>query len=210
MDALTMLRANPVVPVVVVDSAEEGLAVGRALVAGGIHTAEVTFRTAAGAEAIRAMSEIEGLTVGAGTVITPAQVATARAAGAQYIVSPGFSADVVKATLDAGLVSLPACSDASWMMRALELGIEVVKFFPAGVLGGMSAIKSYAAPFPTLKFLPSGGVSAANLGEYLSSPVIAAASGSWMVSKDLIKAGDWDEVTRLSAQAITIAKESGR
>lgn len=205
-----MLAANPVVPVVVVDSAQEGVAVGEALVAGGIRTAEVTFRTAAGADAIRAMQDVEGLTVGAGTVINPEQVARAAAAGAKYIVSPGFSADVVKATQDAGLVSLPACSDASWIMRAVELGIDTVKFFPAGVLGGLKAIKNLSAPFPYLKFLPSGGVSAANLGEYLASPVIAAASGSWMVKKDLIKAGAFDEITRLSAEAIAIAKENGR
>lgn len=210
MSPQEMLAANPVVPVVVVDSAQEGVAVGEALVAGGIRTAEVTFRTAAGADAIRAMQDVEGLTVGAGTVINPEQVARAAAAGAKYIVSPGFSADVVKATQDAGLVSLPACSDASWIMQAVELGIDTVKFFPAGVLGGLKAINNLAAPFPYLKFLPSGGVSAANLGEYLASPVIAAASGSWMVKKDLIKAGRFDEITRLSAQAVAIAKENGR
>lgn len=208
--ATAMLAAHPVVPVVVVDSAQEGMDVGKALVAGGITTAEVTFRTAAGAEALRAMSQIEGLTVGAGTVINPAQVDAAAKAGASYIVSPGFSADVVRATLDAGLVSLPACSDASWILRALELGLTTVKFFPAGTLGGMAAIKNLAGPFPQVRFLPSGGVGPANLAEYLTSPLIAAASGSWMVKKDLIKAGDWAGVTRLAAEAMTIAKESGR
>lgn len=205
-----MLAVHPVIPVVVVDSAEEGVSVGKALVAGGITTAEVTFRTAAGADAIRAMSEIDGLTVGAGTVINPSQVAAAADAGAQYIVSPGFSADVVRATQDAGLVSLPACSDASWIMAALELGVTTVKLFPAGVLGGMKIIKNLAAPFPQVRFLPSGGVSPTNLAEYLSSPLVAAASGSWMVSKDLIKAGDWAGITQLAAEAMTIAKECGR
>ena len=210
-EARDLLAANPVVPVVVVDSAQEGVAVGRALVAGGIRTAEVTFRTAAGADAIRAMStEVEGLTVGAGTVVGTEQVATAAAAGARYIVSPGFSADVVRATLDAGLISLPACSDASWIMAAVGLGIDTVKFFPAGVLGGLTAIKNLSAPFPYLRFLPSGGVGAANLGEYLASPLVVAASGSWMVAKDLVKAGNWDEITRLSSQAVAIAKEVGR
>lgn len=208
--ARDMLAANPVVPVVVVDSAAEGVEVGKALVTGGIHTAEVTFRTAAGEDAIRAMQDVEGLTVGAGTVINTEQVARAAAAGAKYIVSPGFSADVVKATQDAGLVSLPACSDASWIMQAVELGIDTVKFFPAGILGGLKAVKNLSAPFPYLQFLPSGGVSADNLAEYLSSPVIAAASGSWMVKKDLIKAGRYDEVTRLAAEAVAIAKECGR
>lgn len=205
-----LLAANPVVPVVVVDSAEDGVNVGKALVAGGITTAEVTFRTAAGADAIRAMQEVEGLTVGAGTVINTAQVEAAVAAGAKYIVSPGFSADVVRATQDAGVLSLPACSDASWIMAALELGIDTVKFFPASVNGGVPAIKALSAAFPGLGFVPTGGVNADNLADYLSVDVIRACGGSWMVKKDLVAAGDWEQITRLSAQAIAIAKECGR
>ncbi|MDU0347722.1 bifunctional 4-hydroxy-2-oxoglutarate aldolase/2-dehydro-3-deoxy-phosphogluconate aldolase [Actinomyces sp. MRS3W] len=205
-----LLAANPVIPVVVVDSAEDGVAVGKALVAGGITTAEVTFRTAAGAEAIRAMQEVEGLTVGAGTVINTTQVEAAIAAGARYIVSPGFSADVVRATLDAGIISLPACSDASWIMAALELGIDTVKFFPASINGGIPAIKALSAVFPGLGFVPTGGVNASNLGEYLAVDAIRACGGSWMVKKDLVAARDWEQITRLSAQAVAIAKEAGR
>lgn len=210
MNVHQLLEANPVVPVVVVDTAEEGLNVGRALVAGGITTAEVTFRTAAAAEAIRAMRDVEGLTVGAGTVINPDQVEAARAAGASYIVSPGFSADVVKATQDAGLVSLPACTDGSLIMAARALGIEVVKFFPASIMGGIGAIKALAAPFPGLGFVPTGGVSASNLAEYLAFPAVKACGGSWMVKADLVKAGQFEKITELSAQAVAIAKEAGR
>ncbi|WP_103062291.1 bifunctional 4-hydroxy-2-oxoglutarate aldolase/2-dehydro-3-deoxy-phosphogluconate aldolase [Actinomyces qiguomingii] len=206
----TILAANPVVPVVVVDSAQDGVSVGRALVAGGITTAEVTFRTAAGADAIRAMQDIEGLTVGAGTVINTAQVEAAVAAGAKYIVSPGFSADVVRATVDAGIASLPACSDASWIMAALELGIGTVKFFPASINGGVPAIKALSAVFPSLGFVPTGGINAANLAQYLAVDAVRACGGSWMVKKDLVAAGDWEQITRLSAQAMTIAKEAGR
>ncbi|MDY3679354.1 MAG: bifunctional 4-hydroxy-2-oxoglutarate aldolase/2-dehydro-3-deoxy-phosphogluconate aldolase [Actinomyces urogenitalis] len=210
MSLQDLLSANPVVPVVVVDSAQEGVGVGRALVAGGITTAEVTFRTAAAADAIRAMSEIEGLTVGAGTVVNPAQVEAAVAAGAQYIVSPGLSAEVVRATQEAGVISLPACTDGSWIMAALALGLDTVKFFPAEASGGIATIKALSAAFPGLRFMPTGGVSAANLADYLSVPVVAACGGSWMVKKDLVKAGAWEEITRLSAEAVAIAKECGR
>lgn len=210
MSLQDLLSANPVVPVVVVDSAQEGVGVGRALVAGGITTAEVTFRTAAAADAIRAMSEIEGLTVGAGTVVNPAQVEAAVAAGAQYIVSPGLSAEVVRATQEAGVISLPACTDGSWIMAALALGLDTVKFFPAEASGGIATIKALSAAFPGLRFMPTGGVSAANLADYLCVPVVAACGGSWMVKKDLVKAGAWEEITRLSAEAVAIAKECGR
>ncbi|MCI7457347.1 bifunctional 4-hydroxy-2-oxoglutarate aldolase/2-dehydro-3-deoxy-phosphogluconate aldolase [Actinomyces urogenitalis] len=210
MSLQDLLSANPVVPVVVVDSAQEGVGVGRALVAGGITTAEVTFRTAAAADAIRAMSEIEGLTVGAGTVVNPAQVDAAVAAGAQYIVSPGLSAEVVRATQEAGVISLPACTDGSWIMAALALGLDTVKFFPAEASGGIATIKALSAAFPGLRFMPTGGVSAANLADYLCVPVVAACGGSWMVKKDLVKAGAWEEITRLSAEAVAIAKECGR
>ncbi|MDO4900809.1 bifunctional 4-hydroxy-2-oxoglutarate aldolase/2-dehydro-3-deoxy-phosphogluconate aldolase [Actinomyces sp.] len=205
-----LLAANPVVPVVVVDSAQDGVNVGRALLAGGITTAEVTFRTAAGADAIRAMQEIEGLTVGAGTVINIAQVEAAVAAGAKYIVSPGFSAEVVRAAQAAGVPSLPACADASWIMAALELGIDTVKFFPASINGGVAAIKALSAAFPGLGFVPTGGVNAGNLAEYLSVDVIRACGGSWMVKQDLVAAGDWEQITRLSTAAREIAKECGR
>lgn len=201
-----LLQANPILPVVVVNSAEEGVAVGRALLAGGISAAEVTFRTAAAPDAIRAMSEIEGLTVGAGTVINEAQADRAIAAGSQFVVSPGFSAAVVRHCQERQVPVLPACTDGTHIMAALELGVDTVKFFPASTLGGIPAIKALAAPFPQVKFVPTGGVSAANLAEYLAVPAIAACGGSWMVKSDLVQEGNWDEISRLSAEAIAIAR----
>lgn len=210
-DALSRtLAADPLVPVVVVDSAADGVNVGRALIAGGITTAEITFRTAAGAEAIAAMKDVEGLTVGAGTVVNPEQAERAIAAGAQYVVSPGFRADVVRTCHDAGIPALPACTDGSWIMAALELGLETVKFFPAATAGGPAAIRALSAAFPGLGFVPTGGVSADNLAQYLAVPAVRACGGSWMVAKDLVSAGRWDEITRLSARAVEIAKEAGR
>lgn len=206
-----LLTGSPVVPVVVVDSAQEGLGVGRALVAGGVGTAEVTFRTAAAADTIRALSaEVEGLVVGAGTVITADQVRQAVAAGAQYIVSPGFSAGVVSAAQDLGVPVLPSCTDGSWILAALDAGLDTVKFFPAGINGGVKAIRALSAPFPQLGFVPTGGVSAANLPEYLAVPSVLAVGGSWLVAKDLVRAGRWSEITRLSREAVAIATEAGR
>ncbi len=206
----SMLAANPVVPVVVVESASDGVEVGKALVAGGITTAEVTFRTRAAADAIHAMTEIDGLTVGAGTVINIAQAKEALAAGASYIVSPGFSADVVRFAQGEGVPVLPACTDGSWLMAALELGVDTVKFFPAVAMGGIPTIKALSAPFPQVRFVPTGGVSAANLADFLAVPAIAACGGSWMVKKNLIAEQKWDTIAELSAQAIAIAKEAGR
>lgn len=202
-----MLAASPIVPVVVVNSPEEGVQVGKALLKGGIKTAEVCFRTDAAEEAIKEMCQIPELTVGAGTVINPKQAETAIAAGAQFIVSPGFSAEVVKTCQANDVPALPACTDGSWIMAALELGIEVVKFFPASNFGGIGTIKSLSAAFPGLGFMPTGGVSAANLAEYLAVPSIRACGGSWMVKGNLVEAQDWETISKLSAEAMAIAKE---
>lgn len=200
-----LLEANPVIPVVVVESAEDGVNVGKALLAGGITSAEVTFRTAAAESAIAAMSELEGLTVGAGTVINVDQAKRAIAAGAKFVVSPGLSADVVRYCQEQGVPILPACTDGSLIMAALDLGIDTVKFFPATALGGIPTIKALAAPFPQVRFVPTGGVSAQNLADFLKVPAVASCGGSWMVKGDLVKNQDWDEISRLSAEAQEIA-----
>jgi 2-dehydro-3-deoxyphosphogluconate aldolase/(4S)-4-hydroxy-2-oxoglutarate aldolase len=200
-----LLAGNPVIPVVVVDSAEDGRHVGEALLEGGISTAEVTFRTPAAEDAIRAMSRIPGLVVGAGTVINVRQVDNAVAAGARYVVSPGFSADIVRHCTTRGIPVLPACTDGSWIMAALDLGVRTVKFFPAEVLGGASAIAALSAPFPGLGFVPTGGVGTANLADYLSLPCVPACGGSWMVPASAIRNGKWNEITRLSREALVIA-----
>lgn len=205
-----LLDTNPVIPVVVVNSADEGVNVGEALLKGGITTAEVTFRTAAAESAIREMKKIEGLHVGAGTIVNAQQAETAINAGATFVVSPGFSADVVRVCQDAKIPVIPACTDGSWIIAALDMGVDVVKFFPASVMGGIKAIKALAAPFPSVGFIPTGGVSAANLAEYLSVPAVRACGGSWMVKPDLVREGQWDTISTLSAEAISIAKEAGR
>lgn len=206
-----LFAASPVVPVVVVDSPVEGLAVGRALLEGGVVTAEVTFRTAAAGEAIAVMSrDLPGLTVGAGTVVNAAQAREAIAAGARYVVSPGFSRPVVEECQRVGVPVLPACTDGSWIMAALEMGIDTVKFFPAGINGGAKAIRALSAPFPQVGFVPTGGVGPGNLSEYLDVPSVVACGGSWLVDRKLVEAGAWGEVTRLSAEALEIAREAGR
>lgn len=201
-----VLISNPVVPVVVLDEAADAPKLAQALIAGGITTAEVTFRTSAAEEAIRLMSEIKGITVGAGTVTNAKQAEKAIAAGAKYVVSPGFSREVVQTCLDAGITPLPACTDGSWLMAALDLGLSLVKFFPAEAMGGISTIKALAAPFPGMSFVPTGGIGPKNLADYLSVPAVKACGGSWMVKKDLIAAGNWDQITELSRAAVELAK----
>lgn len=206
-----LLAGAPVIPVVVVDSAREGVEVGRALLAGGVATAEVTFRTAAAREAIIAMrAEVGGLTVGAGTVVNRGQVESAISAGAQYVVSPGFSAEVIVACQEAGIPVLPSCTDGSWIMAALDRGIRTVKFFPAEPLGGVRTIRALTAPFPAVSFVPTGGISSGNLAAYLSVDSVMACGGSWMVTRDLVREGAWSEISRLAAEAMAIAKGAGR
>lgn len=199
--------SEKVIPVVVVDSVDEGLGVGQALLTGGIHTAEVTFRTSAAADAIRAMSRLKDLVVGAGTVINADQARQAIEAGCRYIVSPGYSDEVISVCQDAGIPAVPACTDGSWIMRALERGIDIVKFFPAEALGGITTIKALAAPFPQVGFIPTGGVNPDNLRDLLALPCVRACGGSWMVKSSLVKAGDWDTIADLSRQAVRTVQE---
>lgn len=195
-----------VVPVVVVDDETQGLGVAKALSDGGLPVAEVTFRTAGARAAIAAIAaEHPDLLVGAGTVVTPRQVDEAVEAGARYLVSPGTSAAVVKAAQAAGIPILPGVASASDIMAALELGVTTVKLFPAGVVGGPAAIKALSAPFGQVRFVPTGGVSATNLPEYLGLPSVLAVGGSWMVDKKLVVAGDFAEITRRTADAVSVA-----
>jgi len=194
-----------IVPVVVLHDAHDAQPLGRAMVAGGLPVAEVTFRTAAAADSIRAMKDVEGLIVGAGTVLNPAQVEQAVVAGATFIVSPGLRADVVRAAQDAGLPVLPGAVTPSEIMAAMELGLDTVKFFPANVYGGASAIKALSAPFGGIRFVPTGGVSGANLHDFLSLSCIPAVGGSWMVPVDAIREGAFGRVTELCAEAVAAA-----
>ncbi|GAA1717561.1 bifunctional 4-hydroxy-2-oxoglutarate aldolase/2-dehydro-3-deoxy-phosphogluconate aldolase [Isoptericola hypogeus] len=205
-DVVAALGAHRLVPVVVVDGAEQGARLADALVAGGLPVAEITLRTAGGIDAIRAVASTQpDVVVGAGTVTTVAQVDAVVDAGARYIVSPGLSASVVRRAQEHGVPILPGVATPSEIMAALDLGIDVVKLFPASVVGGPAAIKAFSAPFPGLRFVPTGGVSAANLGDYLGLAPVLAVGGSWMVEKSLVAAGDWAEVTRRTAEAVALA-----
>lgn len=199
-----------IVPVVVLHDAHDAEPLGKALVAGGLPVAEVTFRTAAAAESIRAMSGIEGLVVGAGTVLNPEQVDEAVAAGATFIVSPGLRRDVVLAARAAGVPVLPGAVTPSEIMAAQELGLDTVKFFPAGVYGGAPAIKALSAPFGGMRFVPTGGVSASNLSDYLSLACVPAVGGSWMVPVDAIHEGAYDRVSELCRDAVAAAAAVGK
>ncbi len=194
-----------IVPVVVLHDAKDAEPLGRALIAGGLPVAEVTFRTAAAVESIRAMSAIEGLIVGAGTVLTPAQVEQAVEAGASFIVSPGLRRDVVFAAQAAGIPVLPGAVTPSEIMAAQELGLDTVKFFPANVYGGAAAIKALSAPFGSMRFVPTGGVSVSNLSDYLSLGCVPAVGGSWMVPVDAIREGAFAHVSELCVAAVAAA-----
>ncbi len=204
-DVLTALAAHRLVPVVVLDEARDAGPLADALVAGGLPVAEVTFRTAAAADAIRAMADRGDVLVGAGTVVTPEQVDQAVAAGAAYLVSPGISRAVVERAQEHGVPVLPGAVTATEVQAALELGLSTVKFFPAGTSGGSKAIAALAAPFGGLRFVPTGGVGPANLDEYLALPCVAAVGGSWMVPRDRVRAGDLDGVRALVADAVALA-----
>ena len=187
---------------IVLDDPGQALPLGKALLAGGITIAEITLRTSAGLESIRILSDLPDLHVGAGSVLLAEQVDQVVQAGARFVVSPGFSASVVRRSHELDVPALPGVATSSELMAAMELGLNEVKFFPAGLLGGPAAIKALTAPFTAMSFMPSGGVNAANMGDYLALPAVPAVSGSWMVDPQLIRSQRWDEISRLSAEAI--------
>ena len=203
-EILQRLAAHRLVPVVVIDDAAHADALAQALVDGGLPVAEVTFRTAAAADAIRAIAARGDVLVGAGTVLTPQQVDAAVAAGASYVVSPGTSRAVVERCQEHGILALPGAVTATEVQAALELGLTTVKFVPAGTSGGAKAVAALAAPFGDVGFVPTGGIGPANLAEYLALPSVRAVGGSWMVPRDLIRAGDLDAVRDLTAEAVSL------
>ncbi|WP_341718740.1 bifunctional 4-hydroxy-2-oxoglutarate aldolase/2-dehydro-3-deoxy-phosphogluconate aldolase [Micromonospora sp. FIMYZ51] len=202
------LPAGRILPVVVLDDARAAAPLAAALTAGGLRSVEVTFRTDAAADAIRAMSEDPDLLVGAGTVLTPGQVDEAVAAGARFIVCPGFSPLVVAHCQQVGIPVFPGAATATEIQMAVDAGLDTVKFFPAEQLGGATMIKALAAPFRSVRFIPTGGVNTGNLRDYLALPAVLAVGGTWMVAPDLLTEGRWDDVTRLTAAAVTAARES--
>ena len=197
-----------VVPVVVLDDVKDAAPLAKALVEGGLPCAEVTFRTAAAEESIRIMAtEYPDMFVGAGTVLTIEQVDRAVAAGAKFIVSPGFDPEIVDYCLEKEIPVFPGCITPSEVAQAVKRGLKVVKFFPAEQFGGVATIKAMAAPYVGLKFMPTGGVSAKNLADYLGFKKIVACGGSWMVKGDMIAAGEFDNIKEMTAEAVALVKE---
>ena len=199
-----------VVPVIKLNNPERDAAsLAKALCAGGVPVAEVTFRAAGADTAIRLMKEAcPEIIAGAGTVTRAEQIDAAIAAGAQFIVTPGFDPELVEYAQKKDIPIFPGCTTATDYHAALKFGLKLIKFFPAEQSGGLAKIKALAAPFPQFKVMPTGGVSLKNLKEYLSSPIIAACGGSYMVTADLIDNQKWDEITALCKQSVEIVKEA--
>lgn len=197
-----------IIPVVVLEDAKDAVPLAKALSEGGLPCAEVTFRTQAAEEAIRQIAKAyPEMLVGAGTVLSTGQVDRAVNAGAEFIVSPGLNPKVVKYCQEKGVPVTPGCMTPSEIEQALELGLDVVKFFPAEPAGGLTMIKAMAAPYAGLKFIPTGGIDAAKARAYLSDSRILACGGSWMVKADLVKAGDFETITKLTKEAADLVKE---
>ena len=195
-----------VVPVVVLEDVKDALPLAAALVEGGLPCAEVTFRTEAAEESIRLMSEkYPEMLVGAGTVLTIEQVDRAVTAGAKFIVSPGFDPEIVDYCLEKKIPVFPGCITPSEVAQAVKRGLQVVKFFPAEQAGGVAMIKAMAAPYTMVKFMPTGGISAKNLADYLSFGKILCCGGSWMVKGNLIKNGEFDKIRELTKEAVELA-----
>ena len=192
-----------IIPVIAINDADKAVPLAKALVAGGLPAAEVTFRTDAAEEAIRRIAaEVPEMLVGAGTILTKDQVDRAAAAGSKFMVSPGFNPEITKYALDKGINFMPGTATPGEMEQAMSLGLDAVKFFPAEQNGGVAKLKAVAGPYKNLRWMPTGGVSAANLMDYLSFDKIIACGGTWMVKAELIDAGNWDEITRLTREAV--------
>lgn len=205
---IELVQKTGVVPVVVLEDAKDAEPLAKALCEGGLPCAEVTFRTAAAEECIRIMAEkYPEMLVGAGTVLTTDQVDRAVAAGAKFIVSPGFDPEIVDYCLEKGIPVFPGCITPSEVAQAVKRGLKVIKFFPAEQFGGVATIKAMAAPYVGLKFMPTGGVSPRNLESYLSYDRIIACGGSWMVKGDLVKAGKFDEIKALTEEAVKMVAQ---
>ena len=207
-EMLKRIEGFGVVPVVVLNDAKDAAPLAKALCEGGLPCAEVTFRTEAAEESIRIMTEqFPEMLIGAGTVLTIDQVDRAVGAGAKFIVSPGFDPEIVDYCISKNIVVLPGCVTPSEVIQAVKRGLEVIKFFPAEQYGGVATLKALSAAFPKARFMPTGGVSAKNLAEYLGFKKIVACGGSWMVKGDLVAAGEFDKSKEMTAEAVALVKE---
>ena len=202
MNVVERCKACGLVPVVVIEDANDAVPCAKALLAGGIDTMEITFRTAAAKESIRLVAEqVPEMLVGAGTIINLEQCKTALEVGAKFIVSPGFDPETVDYCVKNDIPVLPGCATPTEIMAAQHKGLNLIKFFPANVYGGLKAMKALSAPFVGLKFLPTGGVNAENIQDYITAPFIAAVGGSWVCTKDDISNHNFDKITELCKQA---------
>lgn len=207
MDVNKLIKELKVVPVVVIDDEKDAVALAKALCEGGLPVAEVTFRTKAAKGSIEKISkEVPEMTVGAGTILSVEQAKDAIDAGAKFIVSPGFDEKVVDYCMSVNVPVYPGCITPTEIIKAMNMGLDTVKFFPAEQFGGIAAIKALSAPFTTMKFMPTGGISLDNLKDYLSVKSIIACGGSYMVKKDLIASGQFDKITELTKKTVEIVK----
>lgn len=205
---MVQIEKTGVIPVVVINDVEDAEPLAQALCEGGLPCAEVTFRTAAAEESIRKMTDIyPNMLIGAGTVLTTEQVDRAVVAGAKFIVSPGFDPEVVDYCILKQIPVFPGCITPSEVAQAVKRGLKVVKFFRAAQFGGVSTIQALAAPYVGLKFMPTGGVNAKNLADYLQCKSIIACGGSWMVKSDLIKAGEFEKIKDMTKEAVSLVNE---
>ena len=206
LKAAEICRLAPVVPVLVIDDLAHAAPLARALVAGGLPALEVTLRTACALDAIRAMAEVPGGMVGAGTLLTAADVKAAKAAGARFGVSPGATVRLMDACAEHALPLLAGAATASEIMALLEAGYTVAKFFPAEQAGGAAFLKSIGSPLPQMAFCPTGGIGLKNAGEYLGLANILCVGGSWVAPKDAMARGDWAAITALAAEAAALPR----
>lgn len=208
MTVMERLARSVVVPVVVLEKAEDAIPTAKAMLAGGVDTMEITFRTGCAPEAIKAVAEnCPEVLVGAGTVINLEQCKLAVSMGARFIVSPGYSEEIVSWCVENNIPVTPGCVTPTEIMAAVNHGLKVIKFFPANVYGGLNAMKNLSAPFVGLKFLPTGGVNTANIREYIDAPFVHAVGGSWVCPKAEIAAGNFEKITQLCREARKAALE---
>jgi 2-dehydro-3-deoxyphosphogluconate aldolase/(4S)-4-hydroxy-2-oxoglutarate aldolase len=208
MNIIDRAREIGIVPVVTIAKLEDALPLAEALLEGGCGCVEITFRTAAAAEAIaRVHSRFPEILLGAGTVLTPEQAETAIGAGAEFIVSPGTNLTVVDYCLSKGVTIFPGVCTPTEIEMALSRGVDALKFFPAEPMGGVKFLQAICAPYRNLRFIPTGGIDRKNIGQYLALPQVVACGGSWMVKPELFEAGDFAEVKRLTGEAIALVRE---
>ncbi len=201
-----ILRAAPVIPVIVIEDAAAAVPMAQALVRGGLRVLEVTLRTPAALAALRAMAQVEGAIVGAGTVLSPALFDDAIDAGARFAVAPGLTPTLAAAARERPVPLLPGAVTASEVMAAREAGFRWLKLFPAEAVGGLALLKSFASVFPDVGFCPTGGIDARNAAQYLALPNVACVGGSWVAPADAVRAGDWARITQLAAEAAALPR----